>query len=122
MALDRTDHDAPTHEHPCLLRLVGGVEGAAADVLALARTSDDPALLVAAALLAHDRSGLPRAAAQATTSRDRQLVALADLHLAGEAARYDALVREHLAEHPDHLLASWMAGQTLSTDPSKEQQ
>jgi len=44
------------------------------------------------------------------TPRDRQLVELARTHLAGDADRLGALVRDHLVEHPDHLLAAWIAG------------
>ncbi len=35
---------------------------------------------------------------------------LADAHLRADADLLDALVRDHLADHPDHLLAAWIAG------------
>lgn len=30
-------------------------------------------------------------------------------------AQFDALVRDHLADHPDHLLAAWIAGRRFPT-------
>jgi hypothetical protein len=59
--------------------------------------------LTAAALLA-------RAAETATTTRDRQLVAIAAAYLAGDADQVDVLAREHLADDPGHLLVSYIAG------------
>ncbi len=58
---------------------------------------------------------LTRAAQHATTTRDRQLVALADAHLRGDADLLHVLVRDHLSEHPDNLLAAWIAGRPLPT-------
>ena len=78
--------------------------------MARAATSMSPSLLVAAALVAADRELLVRAARLATSTRDRQLVALADAHLRGDADLVDVLVRDHLSEHPDNLLAAWIAG------------
>jgi hypothetical protein len=83
--------------------------------VATARASDDPTLLVAAAL--HSRDGaalLDRAAALATSERDRQLIAIAGAHLRGERDVVDALARDHLVDHPDSVLAAWIA------DSSKE--
>ena len=94
-----------------LLRLIGGAPTAAGEVLASATTSKDPSVLVAAALLSDDPSYLVRARVHAFTVRDRQLVVLAETHLNDQADLFDALVRDHLGEHPDHLLAAWMAGQ-----------
>jgi hypothetical protein len=68
-------------------------------------SSDDPQVLVAAALLA-------RANAAATTSRERQLVAIAAAHLRGERDRVDALARDHLADHPGDFLVAWIAAST----------
>ena len=95
-----------------LRRLIAGDESAAADVLDRARSGGSPALLVAAALVSpepHDY--LSRAAATAVTSRDRQLVAIAGAHLAGQEDLFDALVRDHLSDYPDNVLAAWIAGQ-----------
>ena len=93
-----------------LLRLIGGDSAAAGEVLAAAVSSKDSSVLVAAGLLAEDRSYLDRAGALAVTVKDRQLVVLADAHLGHRNDLFDALVRDHLAEYPDHLLAAWMAG------------
>jgi hypothetical protein len=45
----------------------------------------------------------------AATTRDRQVVAIADAHLAGDADRVDALARDHLVDHPDSILVAWIA-------------
>ena len=54
---------------------------------------------------------LEQASRLATTTRDRQLVAVAAAHLSGDDARFGALVRDHLVDHPDSLLAVWIATQ-----------
>jgi hypothetical protein len=104
-----------------LRRLISDERSAASDVLRAAETSTFPPLLVAAALLSHRGEPLDRAEAHATTTRDRQLVALGRAHLDGDSDRLDVLVRDHLSEYPDHLLASWIAGRPSSSevpDPS----
>ena len=93
-----------------LLRLIGGDPAAAGEVLASAATSQDPSVLVAASLVSDDPAYLVPAGALAVTVRDRQLVVLAQAHLNGQADLLDALVRDHLSEYPDHLLAAWIAG------------
>jgi len=93
-----------------LLRLIGGDAAAVGEILALAPGSADPALLVAAAMLSRDASHLVRAQEAACTPRDRQLVVLAETHLHGNTELFDVLVRDHLADHPDHLMAAWIAG------------
>jgi hypothetical protein len=99
-------------DHTALLRrLVGGDATAEAEVLVRAADSTSAPLLVAAALVAHDRLLLVQAQRCAATTRDRQLVVLADALLAGRADLLDVLVKEHLAEHPDNVLAAWIAGQ-----------
>ena len=66
--------------------------------------------LVAAALLTDDAGDLlARAASSATTPRDRQLVAIAAAHFDGDDELLDVLVRDHLADHPDNVLAAWIA-------------
>lgn len=90
-------------------RLIDGDRHAPAEVLDRARIGGSPALLVAAALLTPRADDLlDRAARAATTTRDRQLTALAAARLAHDD-RLDALVRDHLADHPDSALASWIA-------------
>ena len=98
--------------HLLVRRLIAGDAEARARLQALARTGSSPTVLVAAALVSHDGDELlARAAAAATTTRDRQLVAIAAAHLAEDAERLDALVRDHLADHPDNILAAWIAAQ-----------
>ncbi|HTJ34091.1 MAG TPA: hypothetical protein VL738_12755 [Dactylosporangium sp.] len=93
-------------------RLIGGDERAAAEIHERSRTEAAPVLLVAAALLAAEPGDLlDRAVGAATTTRDRQLVAIARAHLDGDEERLDAFVRDHLAEHPDNILAAWIAAQ-----------
>ena len=64
-------------------------------------------------MLARDGGHLARAVELATGARERQLVVLAGAHLEGNASLLDVLVRDHLADHPDHLLAAWIAGQPI---------
>jgi len=101
----------PDEIETLLRRLISGDDVAAAAVLARAATSEVPALLVAAALISGDSAGplLARATAHATTTRDRQLVAVATAHLEGDHDLFDALIRDHLADHPDNVLAAWIA-------------
>ena len=93
-----------------LLRLIGGDVAAADEILTRAPASDDPGLLVAAAMLSGDVTHLVRAHEAARSPRDRQLVVLAQTHLLGDTELFDVLVRDHLADHPDHLMAAWIAG------------
>ncbi|MGZ5399133.1 MAG: hypothetical protein ACXWDM_03910 [Nocardioides sp.] len=102
----------PTNQ-TLLHRLVGGDPRAANEILALAPTTDSASVLVAAAMLVRDASHLTRAAELATGSRERQLVVLAEAHLEGKASLLDVLVRDHLADHPDQVLAAWIAGQSV---------
>ena len=64
-------------------------------------------------LVAGDDAGLrdvlTRVSRSARTTRDRQLVAIAAAHLDGDADLLGALVRDHLVDHPDSLLAAWIA-------------
>jgi hypothetical protein len=98
-----------------LRQLIGGDAAAAAEVLVRAGTSENPSLLVAAALLSADHTHLVRANERASTTRERQLVVLADAYLDGNADRFDVLIRDHLADHPDNLLASWIAGHSTGS-------
>ncbi|CUR59894.1 hypothetical protein NOCA2690018 [metagenome] len=104
----------PTESIHLLNRLVGGDPAAVGEVLALADTSDSAPLLVAAALLGAQPTTLDRAAELASGPRERQLVVLAQAHLQGDTDLLDVLVREHLADHPDHLLAAWIAGRPVN--------
>ncbi len=91
-------------------QLVGGDAAAAAAIVDQARTTDQSILLVAAALIdpaAHHL--LERARDLATSTRDRQLVAIAVAHVTGDRDRVDALARDHLVDHPDSVLVAWIA-------------
>jgi hypothetical protein len=99
-------------------RLIGGDDTAAAEILDRARYDDSPRLLVAAALLADEpEPHMARAGENATSTRDRQLVALAVAFVNDDAALLDALACDHLSDHPDSVLAAWIAGQHTSTAP-----
>jgi hypothetical protein len=108
-------HGAPVPDAntALLLRLIGEHPDAPTEILVLAADSTSTPLLVAAAILAGDLELLTRAAEHAPTTRDRQLVAVADAHLRGNADLLHVLVRDHLSEHPDNLLAAWIAGRQL---------
>ena len=93
-----------------LSRLVVGDDAAVAAILEASRTSDDPLVLVAAALFAPDADALlARAEGVAATTRDRQLVAIAAAHRRGERDLVDALARDHLVDHPDNVLVAYIA-------------
>jgi hypothetical protein len=95
-----------------LSRLIGGDDSAAAEILDRARYDDSPRLLVAAALVADEpQCYLARAGECAATTRDRQLVALAVAHVNDDAALLGALALDHLSDHPDSVLAAWIAAQ-----------
>ena len=71
----------PDNPGQLLRRLVVGDEAAIAAIVDASRTSEDPLILVAAALFAPDADGfLARAGRIAATTRDRQLVAIATAH------------------------------------------
>jgi hypothetical protein len=102
----------PDDNDHLLRALFGGDDDAAGQILARAAQTTSPALLVAAALLSPEPSALlARAADSAVTTRDRQLLAIANAHLDGDEELLDALVRDHLADHPDNILAAWIAAQ-----------
>jgi hypothetical protein len=102
------------YETRLLLRLVGGAPAAADEVIALAAGTASASVLAVAALLSNEPGLLTRAHRAAGTPRERQLVALAEAHLHGRDELLDGLVRDHLADHPDHLLAAWIAGRPMS--------
>jgi hypothetical protein len=99
--------DAQTLIRGLIGGLIAGDAVATARIADLARSSDDPLILVAAALGEPDL--LARAASVATSARDRQLVAIAAAHLAGDRDRVRDLARDHLSDHPDSLLAAYIA-------------
>jgi len=83
------------------------------------RRSDDPSVLVAVALFAPEPTEvLRRAAALATTSRDRQAVTIAAAYLAGDRDRVGVLARDHLVDHPDSVLVAWIATASQHRTPN----
>ncbi len=100
-------------------QLMSGDPAATAAILASATTSSEPLVLTAAALLdPADPDLLQRAAAVARRPRDRQVVALAAAHLAGDHDRLTALAREHLLDHPDSVIAAWIAARRTPHAPT----
>ncbi len=105
----------PADTDTLVRQLISGDPAAAAEILARATTSTEPLVLTVAALL---DPGTPellhRAVAAATRRQDRQLTALAAAHLSGERDRVTALAREHLLDHPDSVLAAWIAAGAIT--------
>ncbi len=102
-------------------QLAVGDDAAIAAIVEASRASEDPVILVAAALFAPDGDGLlARARKVARTTRDRQLVAIASAHDRGERDLVDALAREHLVDHPDSVLVAWIANSSHSQTSNKE--
>ena len=99
-----------TSSDQLIRRLLAG-EATAPDLLVeRAATCDDPAVLVAAALVVESwQPLLERALAVASGVRERQVVAIAAAHLRGDADRALLLARDHLADHPDSLLVAHIA-------------
>ena len=99
-----------THPAQLIHQLVVGDAAAIAAIVEASRASDDPMILVAAALFAPDGDALlARAGGPAVTTRDRQPVAIATAHLRGDRDLVDALARDHLIDHPDNVLVAWIA-------------
>jgi hypothetical protein len=101
---------------------MAGDDSAVEAIVEAARGGGEPSVLAAAALFVPDGDALlARAAASATTTRDRQLVAIATAHRRGDRQLVDALAREHLVDHPDSVLAAWIAeASTRQTSTTKE--
>lgn len=108
------DHDT----HSLLRQLITGDRAGADALVRQARTAGQPLVLVAAAL-AQPTAGdlLVRALRIASSVRDRQIIAVAQAHLAGETDRVQALAREHLVDHPDSVLVAWLAGSPPLSSP-----
>lgn len=99
----------PADTDTLIRQVIGGYAEATARLVDQARSSDEPRLLVAAALLGPAGELLARAALVAVNTRDRQLVAIAAAHLAGDVDQVDALARDHLVDYPDSILVAWIA-------------
>jgi hypothetical protein len=104
-----------------LRRLVTGDDAAIRAIVEASQTSDDPRILVVAALFSPDGERLlVRAESLASSTRDRQLVAIAAAHHRGDRETVDALARDHLVDHPDNVLAAWIADASQSPNHPKE--
>ena len=105
--------------------LIGGQAAAAVEIVGRAQTCEDPMVVTAAALIDPGAPELlARGAELAQTSRERQVVAIATAYLAGDGDRVDALVRDHLVDHPTAYYVAWIAAGTAQTpstslDPSE---
>jgi hypothetical protein len=88
---------------------IGGDVDAIAWIAAHADSIDDAVTIAMAAVLERRPDRLDRARAVASTSRDRQVVAVARAHLAGDSELVDALARDHLVDYPDSLIVAWIA-------------
>jgi hypothetical protein len=87
------------------------------------RYSEDPSVLVVVALFAPEPAAvLRRAAVLATTSRDRQAVAIAAAYLAGDPDQVGVLARDHLVDHPDSVLVAWIATAAQHLTPNPKDQ
>jgi hypothetical protein len=91
---------------------IGGDADAVAWIIATAVTTDDVLIVAMAAVLEGRPDRLGRGQALATTSRDRQLLAIVGAHLDGQRELVDALARDHLVDHPDSLIVAWIAAGT----------
>ncbi|WP_028651814.1 hypothetical protein [Nocardioides halotolerans] len=96
---------------------IGGDAIAVARIVADAEHTEDPLVVVMAALLEAAPARLVRALGLAVSSRDRQVVAIARAHLAEDRDLVDALARDHLVSYPDSLVVSWIAGHPGASGP-----
>ena len=104
VGVDRTCSDQ------LIRRFIAGDAAAIGVLVERSDTCDDPAVLVAAALVVPAWPQLlERATASAVRGRDRQVVAVAAAHLRGDTDRALLLARDHLADHPDSLLVAHIA-------------
>jgi hypothetical protein len=111
----------PAEPDDVIHQLVVGGDASIAEIIGRAHTSDDVTTIVAAALFAAAPGDLlDRAAAVATTTRDRQVVAIAVAHVAGDANRVDALARDHLVDHPASVLVAWISASSHSRTPTRK--
>jgi hypothetical protein len=110
----------PADADALVRQLVCGDPAAASSILGDAVTSTEPLVLTAAALLDQRAPWfLTRAIAVAVRAEDRQVIAVADAHLAGDRDRVSALAREHLLEHPGSVLVAWIAAGAPTSRPTR---
>jgi hypothetical protein len=90
-------------------RAIGGDVNAVSYLVAAAPSSGNARFVVLAGLLESRPDWIDRAAQLATTRCDRQTVAIARSHAAGDRELVDALARDHLVDFPDSLIVAWIA-------------
>jgi hypothetical protein len=111
----------PVEPEDVIHELAVGDPAAVAVIVERARVSTDVTTLISAALFAPDPTDLlQRAAAAAKTTRDRQVVAIARAHVAGDAGLVDALARDHLTDHPTSVLVAWITAHTHPDTTNRE--
>jgi hypothetical protein len=99
---------------------IGGNGEAAAWIAGQVDVTDEPTLLVMAALLGCLPGLLQRAGAAASSREDRQLVVIAGAHLAGDGELVDALARDHLVDFPGSYLVAWVASGAQVAGPRQD--
>jgi hypothetical protein len=111
----------PAEPADLIHQLAVGDPASVAAIVDEAHASTDVTTLVSAALFAPDSTGLlRRAAAVAKSTRDRQVVAIAVAHVAGDADLVDALARDHLTDHPTSVLVAWISAHTNPSTTNRE--
>ena len=111
----------PAEPENVIHQLAVGDAGTVAEIVAQAGISDDVTTLVAAALFAPDSTDLlNRAAGLASTTSERQVVAIAAAHAAGDVDLVDALARDHLTDHPTSVLVAWISAHTPPTTATRK--
>lgn len=112
----------PAEPENVIHQLAVGGDAAIAAIVERAQTSVDVTTLVAAAMFAPVPGELlHRATGLAKTTRDRQVVAIAVAHVAGDADRVDALARDHLVDHPDSVLVAWISANAYPNRPIRKE-
>ena len=107
----------PAEPDNLIHQLAVGDAAAIAEIVDRAQASEDVTNLVSAALFSPNPTEmLARAASYATTTRDRQVVAIAVAHVAGDIDLVDALARDHLTDHPTSVLVAWISAHTTRKD------
>ncbi len=94
-------------------RTIGGDASARARLDALADEGREPIAMALVAVLLGDTDRLEPAAQAATSTRDRQIVAIASAHLSGDRELVGALARDHLVDYPDSLIVAWLVGREV---------
>jgi hypothetical protein len=111
----------PAESDNVIHQLAVGDPATVAEIVDRAGNSDDVTTVVAAALFAPDPTDLlRRAASVANTTSERQVVAIAVAHAAGDADLVDALARDHLTDHPTSVLVAWISAHSRPNTTTQE--